>query len=585
MSATVVVNPENWWSQLGDPVIDQLVSAGLNYNPTLAEAAARVDQARAFVAVRNAGKVPAAGIEGSATRTRDRFDSSGSPSQQTSAALGPRLFWELDLWRRVREGANAARHRVGARTADARSARLSIIGDIADTVIALRACILTRESRDRDIASRETELTIGRVRLALGSIAPVALATAQSNLASARTDRIAQEENCLRLIDALVALSGVEATKVRDLVALHPHGTATRDTGEVTNEPWLPVPPSSGLALPATVLLENPGVMAAENEAAARWSEVAVARAERLPRVDLAAVLTGQWIRALGSDTSFMTNSLGATLSGPLFDGGAGAGNVRRAQAAYREAVAQLSLTVRITIRDIEDALAARQSAALRIVTTQENLDAARFALDANAARWRAGAISQFELEDSRRQFNRAQQGVIAAAADHRLSRIGERAGTPADALHYLESFLLGAVDTSLAAQSAVVALESIGLGTCYIGGIRNKPAEVAAELGLPPQSFALFGLTIGVPDPAAPASVKPRLPQDAVLFRETYGQAAAPSALAAYDRRLRDFQREQAMTERDWTDQASQRVRGAESLAGRDVLRDVLHGLGFRLK
>jgi hypothetical protein len=167
----------------------------------------------------------------------------------------------------------------------------------------------------------------------------------------------------------------------------------------------------------------------------------------------------------------------------------------------------------------------------------------------------------------------------------HRLTRNGEQVGTPAGALHYLESFLLGAVDTSLAAQSAVVALESIGLGTCYIGGIRNKPAEVAAELGLPPQSVALFGLTVGVPDPAAPASVKPRLPQAAVLFRETYGEAHAPAALAAYDRSLRSFQREQAMIERDWTEQASQRVRGAESLAGRDVLRDVLHGLGFQLK
>jgi nitroreductase len=188
-------------------------------------------------------------------------------------------------------------------------------------------------------------------------------------------------------------------------------------------------------------------------------------------------------------------------------------------------------------------------------------------------------------LAGNQKQILQAPLFLLWIVDHHRLSRIGEQVGTSADALHYLESFLLGAVDTSLAAQSAVVALESIGLGTCYIGGIRNKPAEVAAELCLPPQSFALFGLTIGVPDPATPASVKPRLPQEAVLFRETYGQAAAPTTLAAYDRRLRDFQREQAMIERDWTEQASQRVRGAESLAGRDALRDVLHGLGFQLK
>jgi outer membrane protein, multidrug efflux system len=427
--ATVPMGRADWWLQLDDPAIDHLVSAGLSDNPTLTEAAARVDQARALVAVGDAGKVPAVGIEGSATRTRDRFDPTGGPSQQTSATLGARLSWELDLWGRVREGANAAGHRVGARTADGRGARLSVIADIADNVIALRACILTQETNDRDIASRETELTISRARLALGSIAPVALATAQSNLASTRTDRIAHEETCLRLIDALVALTGVEAAKVRSLIAVHPHRAATHDI------PWLPVPPSSGLALPAALLLGNPGVMAAENEVAARWSEIAVARAERLPRLDLAAVLTGQWIRALGSDTSFASNSFGATLSGPLFDGGAGAGNVRRAHAAYREAVAQLSLTVRITIRDVEDALAARQSAALRIETSRENQNAARFAFDANAARWRAGAISQFELEESRRQFNRAQQGAIAAAADRARAWVAlmRRIGPAAD--------------------------------------------------------------------------------------------------------------------------------------------------------
>jgi nitroreductase len=187
-------------------------------------------------------------------------------------------------------------------------------------------------------------------------------------------------------------------------------------------------------------------------------------------------------------------------------------------------------------------------------------------------------------LAGNQKQILEAPLFLLWIVDHHRLTRIGEAIGTPAEALHFLESFLLGAVDTSLAAQNAVVALESIGLGSCYIGGIRNKPAEVAAELGLPPQSFALFGLTVGYPDPAVPASVKPRLPQEAVLFRERYDAAENAPAIAAYDRRLRSFQREQRMPERDWTEQASQRVRGAVSIAGRDALRTVLHGLGFRL-
>lgn len=167
----------------------------------------------------------------------------------------------------------------------------------------------------------------------------------------------------------------------------------------------------------------------------------------------------------------------------------------------------------------------------------------------------------------------------------HRLARIGEERGRSTEGLSYLETALLGSVDTAIAAQNAVVALESLGLGAVYAGGIRNKPAEVAQELGLPPQVFALIGLAVGHPDPDAPTSVKPRLPQEAVLFREQYDRDAQREAINAYNARLRDFQREQGMTERDWSEQATQRVRGAEALSGRDRLRDVLHGLGFGLK
>ncbi len=156
----------------------------------------------------------------------------------------------------------------------------------------------------------------------------------------------------------------------------------------------------------------------------------------------------------------------------------------------------------------------------------------------------------------------------------------------------YLEVILLGCCPRSPQSQqqNAVVALGKVawGLDAVYIhGGIpQRRPVEVAAELGLPPHVFALFGLAIGHPDPARPADVKPRLPQDAVLFKEQYEWGERQRAgIAAYDEHLRSFQREQNLPERDWTEQAGTRVRGAGSLSGRDVLRDVLHHLGFALR
>jgi nitroreductase len=167
-----------------------------------------------------------------------------------------------------------------------------------------------------------------------------------------------------------------------------------------------------------------------------------------------------------------------------------------------------------------------------------------------------------------------------------RLTQLSRNDVIPCEALEYTETFLLGAVDATLAAQNAVVALESLGLGSVYIGGIRNKPVEIAAELGLPPRVFALFGLAIGQPDPDRPAAVKPRLPQESVCFRERYGWTDAHQAAAeSYDPRIRAFQREQGMPEKDWTQQARDRTRGPQSMAGRHVLRDILERLGFDLR
>jgi nitroreductase len=168
----------------------------------------------------------------------------------------------------------------------------------------------------------------------------------------------------------------------------------------------------------------------------------------------------------------------------------------------------------------------------------------------------------------------------------NRLSRLAETRGESSEALNYLDNFLVGAIDAALAAQNAVVALESLGLGSVYIGAIRNRPAEVAAELGLPPKVVALFGLVVGRPDPDSPASVKPRLPQDVVLFREQYTWGKIQlDAIAAYDRNIRTFQREQGQPELDWSATAVARVRDATSLHGRQVLREVLQGLGFDLR
>jgi nitroreductase len=162
-----------------------------------------------------------------------------------------------------------------------------------------------------------------------------------------------------------------------------------------------------------------------------------------------------------------------------------------------------------------------------------------------------------------------------------RARRIAARTGTDVWATDYLESTIIGFVDTALAAQNAVVAARSLGLGSVFVGAIRNHPTEVAAELGLPPHAVAAFGLAVGEPDPTENAGVKPRLPRDAVLHRERYDAAAADAHIADYDTRLAAYNRRFGLAG-DWSGRVVSRLRGPESMAGRHVLRSVLERLGL---
>lgn len=166
-----------------------------------------------------------------------------------------------------------------------------------------------------------------------------------------------------------------------------------------------------------------------------------------------------------------------------------------------------------------------------------------------------------------------------------RLEGAAARAGAAVEGIDYLETLLVGVIDAALAAQNAVVALESLGLSAVYIGAIRNHPEQVAAELGLPPRVLPVFGLCVGYEDPARPAQVKPRLPQSVVLHREQYDATSQAAGIAAYDDVASAFQTAQGQRAAGWTARSLARWRSRESLHGRDRLREALNALGFELR
>ena len=154
----------------------------------------------------------------------------------------------------------------------------------------------------------------------------------------------------------------------------------------------------------------------------------------------------------------------------------------------------------------------------------------------------------------------------------------------------YLENFLVAAVDAAIAMQNAALAAESLGLGICYIGAIRNRPREVIDLLGLPRLVIPIAGMTVGWP--AVEPKRRPRLPLEAVLHWERYDASGQDQALAEYDRAMAATGiyagrqvavpgRPGEMEDYGWTEHSARRV----SQAHRVRLREVVEKQGFGLK
>ena len=164
-----------------------------------------------------------------------------------------------------------------------------------------------------------------------------------------------------------------------------------------------------------------------------------------------------------------------------------------------------------------------------------------------------------------------------------------------------LEIFLLSTVDAALALQNALVAAESLGLGTVPVGSIRNDLTAVATELDLPQGVYAVAGLAIGYEREGVRRGVKPRLPEQVTLHNETYSTTDLDQYLNEYDqtmisRRTYDGRRvslagepEKSGMEYGWSEHTARRCTKPEMIAAsaslRENLKSILEQQGFSFK
>lgn len=339
------------WARLGDPVLSDLIARALAANSDIAEAEARLREARAQLGATRANGLPQATLSGSAQQTRASLNGEvplGSfPGFQRNFALynaGFDASWEIDLWGGQRRAVQSAEQQIAAAQARAVDVRLQTVAEVVRTYAQLRGSQMMLGAARGDAEAQAETARIIRDRLQAGEAprgdetrAREASRTAHAPIAGLEADAHA----------AAYALATLTGRPPEALAAL------------VDAPAALPVLPANlAVGARADMLRRRPDVRAAEADLAAATANVGVETANLYPRLTLAGGVDPQ-SRALGnlvSDRS-VGFAVGPRFSWAVFDAGRVRAAIRAANARSDEAAARYTKAVLAALADSETAI------------------------------------------------------------------------------------------------------------------------------------------------------------------------------------------------------------------------------------
>lgn len=379
-----------WWRLFGDPVLSRLMEAAMAGNFDLAASSQRIAQARAVARISRSGLFPLVSANPAYARTGvSKTLETGPGGTFTAWELPLDVAYEIDLFGRVRRGAEASLADAEAAVEDDLSLRLILQTEIAVNYFAMRALDDDIRIVSRAIEVRRETLKILKNRYALGAISRLPVAQAEAELSATEALLAALSRNRTRLENAIAVLSGKPPTELSLAVA-----------------PLEKAPPGMPSVVPSALLESRPDIRRAERLMAAENARVGVAEAAFYPRVSIRAN-AGFASGGAGDlfDVKSFTWGILPDIHIPIFEGGRNVAELDRARARYAEVFALYRQAVVQAFGDVENALV---SVALLEREQAANLDAVRFAEEAyslSKTQFDGGWVNYLSVLDAERTF------------------------------------------------------------------------------------------------------------------------------------------------------------------------------------
>ncbi len=401
----------------GDPAWRTLSEAAIADGPSLAEALARIDSARAGARQAGANRLPNITTDGDVTRNRinpAQFGQAGQqgfiPREQSSYGANIVASWDPDLFGQLKAQERAAIARIDAASAQAQGVRLALLAEIAASVTDWRVLDARAAAIEADGTAARQLASLAKVREDAGIAPGFDRVRAEATASSSAVRLAALDSERARLIGRLVTLTGQDGASVRAALAAPAPVLA-------------PAPAPAGL--PSDLLANRPDVAAAAANLAASDADLAAAARARFPRITLSGVIG---LLAFDPEDFFDSDSIIGTLTagiaGPLLDFGRVGAGIDAAAADKRAAFAAYRGAVFTALGDAEAAYgvvnAADNEAQLSVAERDQLTRAASLA----ETRYRAGLASFLEVLEARRAADASGERAAAALGRAQRARI-----------------------------------------------------------------------------------------------------------------------------------------------------------------
>ncbi|UXN00709.1 TolC family protein [Xanthomonas hortorum pv. pelargonii] len=410
-----------WWTGFDDPDLSRYVTQALAQNLDLAQASARVTQARAGLTAATAALLPSGNISGNATRAYQSLETplgqmlSSTPDFDRYASTyeaNLSASWELDLFGGLRRGRQAALADYQASEAGAAATRLAVAAQTADIYISIRGLQARLEVAQRQVATQQGLLSMVTLLHGKGLAPELQLHQAQGALAQAQASVPGIESGLVAAMNALDVMLGVAPGTHRAELA--------------TSKPIPLAPRIAETGTPGDLPRRRPDLIVAERRLAASNARIGVAMAEYYPKFSLSGLLgSATAISGANLFTSDANQSAGVLgLRWRLFDFGRINAQIAQAKGQEAEQLAAYRLAVLRATEDVENALTALVKREQQAAVLSQGVDALGKARGASALAYEKGVVSLIEVLNADDSLLRTSDAQVQARTDAARSAV-----------------------------------------------------------------------------------------------------------------------------------------------------------------